>query len=397
MLGEIHSADLSIQEDRGGHLRPANRDLSLGVEEEFFLVDLEDGSPVPWADKLCASMPTALEGRVVGELYPCAVEIATPICHDLDDLKSSLTKLRTETAARASKLGIGLLASSTHPDLPRERMLPRNVSRYQRQSSEYRHLIVEQQVVGCHIHVGLGEDDVIPVMDRVRSLLSPLIALSANSPFWEGADTGYASWRTMVWSNWPVSGSPPELKTRAGYESIVADLVSMGAVSDASNVYWDLRPSLRYPTLEFRAFDVGRTVEEVVVLSALVRACVRMALEEKTWGIPSDEVSSQLLQAARWQAARDGLSGLLVDVVDRQLKPSAVVLRGLLEKLRPALEEEGFWEEAWYSVQRALRGASGEQRQKLAFSRRGLLLDVVRDSTIHASKGPAALDAGSIA
>ena len=379
---------------RHGTLRmpPATSDdgpLSIGVEEEFFLVDLEDGSPVPWADQLSASMPPVFRGGVAGELYPCTVELKTPVYHDLNELEISLGALRAETAARAAELGIGLLASSTHPDMPRGHMMLRNDSRYHRQSAEYRQLIVDQMVVGCHIHIGLESEEVIPVMNRVRSLLSPLVALSANSPFWYGTDTGYASWRTMVWTRWPVSGSPPRFLSHARYEAFVEEQVSTGVISDASNLYWDLRPSSRWPTLEFRAFDVGRTVEEVVTLVALVRACVRTVRDEEACGIPEVDVSRELLEAARWRAARDGLGGQLFDVVERRLKPAADVLSGLLEKLRPALQLEGAWDRVSRSVDEALHRGSGDQRQKMAFLRRGGMLDVVRDSTIRASSADA--------
>ena len=363
--------------------------LSIGVEEEFFLVDLEDGSPVPWADQLRASMPPVIRGSVAGELYPCTVELKTPVYRDLGEIETALSALRAETAARAARLGIGLLASSTHPDMPRSHMSLRNDSRYHRQSADYRQLIVDQKVVGCHIHIGIESEEVIPVMNRVRALLSPLVALSANSPFWYGADTGYASWRTMVWNRWPISGSPPRFQSRERYEAFVEEQVSTGVISDASNLYWDVRPSYQWPTLEFRAFDVGRTVEEVVTLVALVRACVRTVSDDEARGIPDEDVSRELLDAARWRAARDGLGGQLFDIGERRLKPAADVLSGLMEKVRPALELEGAWDRVSHSVNGALHRGSGDQRQKMAFIRRGGMLDVVRDSTIRVSSGDA--------
>ncbi len=341
---EVTVRDPSVDRHRSLRMPPATSEdgaLSIGVEEELFLVDLEDGSPVPWADQLCASMPRFFRGNVAGELYPCTMELKTPVYRDLGEIEIALSALRAETAARAAKLGIGLLASSTHPDMPRGHMILRDDSRYHRQSAEYRQLIVDQKVVGCHIHIGLESEEVIPVMNRVRSLLSPLVALSANSPFWYGTDTGYASWRTMVWNSWPISGSPPRFLSHARYKAFVEEQVSTGVISDASNLYWDVRPSCRWPTLEFRAFDVGRTVEEVVTLVALVRACVRTVRDEEACGIPAEDVSRELLEAARWRAARDGLGGQLFDVVERRLKPATDVLSGLLEKVRPPFSWRG--------------------------------------------------------
>jgi carboxylate-amine ligase len=208
-------------------------------------------------------------------------------------------------------------------------------------------------------------------MNRVRAWLPTILALTANSPFWLGADTGYASYRAQVWRRWPSAGMPPVLSGRAEYDALVSDLVGAGGIRDATKVYWDVRPSTRYPTLEFRVTDACTSVDEVLMVAGLCRALARACCEAAWRGEPPVLPPATLLRAAKWQAARFGLEGQLADPGTGEVAPVPEMARRLLAYLRPALEEEGDWEEVRELLERVLTDGNGAMRQRRALARSG--------------------------
>jgi carboxylate-amine ligase len=356
----------------------ATEPYTVGVEEEFHLVDLATRELAPVADELLAGAEVVLPGATAGELFATMAELRTPVCADLDQVRAELTRLRTAVAQVAAELGAGLLASSTHPfaKADHEPLMPNE--RYRRMAATFRQLVTDQHIVGCHVHVGISDPEaVIQVMNRTRPLLPPLLALSANSPFWRGADTGYASWRSQVWRRWPASGVPRVFADRADFDRTVADLAELRVLPDATKLYWDVRPSVRWPTLEFRVTDVTMDIDDAVMLAGLVRACVRACHEAALRGGPFDEPNPEVLRAALWRAARDGLDGELIDVPGRRLAPAPEVVERFLAGLRPALEANGEWDEVAALVERTLAGGTGAARQLAALARHGRMDDVV--------------------
>jgi carboxylate-amine ligase len=351
---------------------------TLGVEEEFHLVDLDTRDLVPLAEEIEARASRKVENGVDSELYRSMIEIKTTVCTDLAEVRAQLGTLRSAVAAAAGELGAGVLAASTHPFSTWRGEPPGADERYQRMAATYRQLVREQHIVGCHVHVGIPDpDEVILVMNRARALLGPLLALSANSPYWLGADTGFASWRTQVWRRWPSSGMPDPFASRAEFDAAIAELTALRVVPDATKLYWDLRPSVRYPTLEFRVTDVCITIDDTVMVAGLFRAIARHCHEAALAGEPEDDVSVDVLRSGVWRAARDGLAGQLIDVPGRRLAPAAEVVRGLVDRLRPALEANGEWDEVSTLVERVLAKGNGADRQRAALARRGEMTDVV--------------------
>jgi carboxylate-amine ligase len=213
-------------------------------------------------------------------------------------------------------------------------------------------------------------------------VLPVLLALSGNSPFWRGVDTGYASWRAQVWRRWPASGTPRVFADWADFDAAVAELASLRVVPDATKLYWDVRPSVRWPTLEFRVTDVTIDVDDAVMLAGLARAVVRTCHEAAVRGDPVDAASPELLRAALWRAARDGLDAELIDVPARALAGAGEVVERVLTWLRPALEAAGEWDEVAALVGRALAGGTGAARQRAALTRHGRLDDVIDEALV---------------
>src|SRR3954467_257438 len=230
----------------------------------------------------------------------------------------------------------------------------------------------EQVICGCHVHVGIDDPELaIATMDRVRPWLPVLLALSSNSPFWQGRDTGFASYRTEIWARWPTAGFPPVLGTRAHYDDLVDELLSIGAIDEPASLYWYVRPSVRYPTIELRICDVALRVEDTVTLSGLVRALVWPPRREALARVPVSEPSTEALESATWRAARYGLHGNLVLPLARRVAPAADVVAVLLEHVRDGLVVHEDFDQVSHGLRRLEREGTGSAQQRKAFERRG--------------------------
>jgi carboxylate-amine ligase len=250
--------------------------------------------------------------------------------------------------------------------------------KYERLEREYQQLAREQLICGAHVHVGLDDGEaLVDVMNRARPWLSPILALSGNSPFWEGDDTGYDSYRTELWRRWPMATTPALFASNAEFEALVETLLATGSIDDRARLYWDIRPSARFPTLEFRVTDACLTVDDTVMVAGLVRGLVRSCLEEAEAGEPVPAVRPEVIRAATWRAARYGLSGDLVDVLAGKSVPARVLVDRLLDFAGPALRDFGDWEEVSELVERIFSRGTGAARQRAVLARTGRLQDVV--------------------
>ncbi|MEU4447645.1 glutamate--cysteine ligase [Actinosynnema sp. NPDC050801] len=349
---------------------------TLGVEEEFLLVDARTGRPVPRGAEVVESAKRRFGVDLDVELTTAQVETRTPVCHDLADVRRQLHGLRLVAVETAHRLGHRLLAVGSPPvggpELPTS-----GGDRYRGLTEDYRLLAAEQSICGCHVHVAVPDPETaVQVCNHVRPWLPVLGTVTANSPFADGRDTGYASWRSVVWSRWPTAGPPPYFESLAHYESTCDVLLASGAIRDRRMIYWDVRPSAHLPTVEVRVADVAATVDEAVLLAALVRALVRTALADLHRGLRASPVPAEVLRAATWRAARDGLTGQSLDVLSGRLVPARLLLDRLLHRVGDQLGA------AELDLVRALlssldAGGGGADRQRRAFARAGRMSDVL--------------------
>ena len=358
-------------------------DFTIGVEEELFLVDVESRRLKPVAAEVLPVARSAVDGGDDGgavelELQQCQIETGTDVCRTLDEVADELGRLRRAVSAAAGEAGSAIASSGSLPLGFEEgsRVTPKPA--YLRLERDYRLVTREQLVSGCHVHIGLADPEMaIRVMNRARSWLPTLLALTANSPFWQGADSGYASFRTEVWQRWPTAGTPSTFASRADYDDLVDTLLEVAAIDDRARIYWDIRPSAKYDTLEFRVGDANLTVGETVMTAGLVRAIVRTCHRQETEGAPFADPRPELRRAAMWRAARFGVEGTLVDLESCRSQPAREVVDRMLEVLRPALDESGDWERVSSLVAGVVAGGTGAARQRRAFARRQRLEDVV--------------------
>ncbi len=349
---------------------------SVGVEEEFHVVDLTTRELAAQAPQLLARLPA---GSFAAELQRSMVESKSPACAGLDELRDGLTRLRRHLASAAELEGLGVAAAGTVPLVDPLRLAVTPTTRYQRMLRDYQLLAREQLICGTQVHVQLSDRDVaVAVAQRVTPFLPSLLALSASSPFWFGEDSGYSSARWLVWQRWPTAGLSGEFSSAAEYDALLADLVASETISDPGMVYFHIRPSAHVPTLELRVTDACPDVEDVVLIAGLFRALVRREGDNLAQGAPSPRIAAPLLRAAMWRAARSGLEDGLLDLPrSPRPVPAAVVIRGLLDGLRPFLEAVGDWQQVSALAERAIARGSSAARQRRAYQRRGRLADVV--------------------
>lgn len=348
---------------------------TVGVEEEFLLVDEASGRTVPAAGDVleAAGRPAGLpEGAgAKPELLTSQVEFVSGICGELPALAGQLADGRRTLAAAARSTGRRLLAAGT-PVLQGGPAALTEGERYERIGRIYGGLLADYEACGCHVHVGIADEETaVAVVNRLRPWLPTLLALSANSPFHDGRDTGYASWRMVLQSRFPGSGVPPFFPSAAAYRRQLQQLVDCGSLADVRQSFWLARPSPTFPTVEFRVADAATTVDEAVLQAALSRALVSTALREIAAGAEPVRVSEQVAAAAVWSAARHGLDGPGVHPLKERQVPAVELVDELLERLTPALEESGDLE----SVRRLLRdvvdGGTGARRQRAAVAEGG--------------------------
>ncbi|GAA4556637.1 carboxylate--amine ligase/circularly permuted type 2 ATP-grasp protein [Pseudonocardia xishanensis] len=347
----------------------------LGVEEEFHVVDLTTRRAAPQVELLLPELDGAEFAR---ELQRSLVETNTPVCETLDELGGHLHRLRRKLESVAEPHGLGIVAAGTVPlvDLTGDDISAG--ARYEKMQHEYQALVREQHICGAQVHVDVPDrDTAVQVVRRVAPYLHILLAISASSPYWRGNDTGYASYRSMVWSRWPTAGPPAMVETAAEYDAMVDSLIASGTISDPGMLYFDIRPSAHVPTVELRVCDACTEVDDVVLIAGLFRALVCRAREDIEAGVPLPTTGQELLRAASWRAARSGLEGDLVDLVGPSLISPPLLVGQLIDRLRPQLEEQGDWEHVLELSQATLLRGSGAARQRRMFGRRGELVDVV--------------------
>lgn len=310
--------------------RPA---FTVGIEEEYLVVDRETRdlveSPPP---QMWKELGEVLGSQVTQELLKAQVEVGTKPSNNIADAREDLAGLRRDLSEVVSEYGAAIIAASTHPFANWESQETTDDPRYMRLAADYQHVARQLIICGMHVHVGIEDPHLrIDLMNQVRYMLPHLLALSTSSPFWDGVNTGLLAYRLVIFQNLPRTGVAPEFVSWGEYQRYLDILIDAGLIEDASKIWWDIRPSNKYPTLEMRVSDVCTRLDDAMTIAALYQCFLsflyRLRRNNQKWRI----YAPSILEENMWRAQRYGTDGTLVDFGKRELVPVSDLIEEIIE------------------------------------------------------------------
>ena len=355
---------------------------TFGVEEEFLVVDETTGRPLPLGGQIVElNERHDFDARfaLTTEIQCEQIEVVTAICDSLDMLETSLRSGRSRADFLARQLGSRIVALGTSPVPVKPHITP--TRRYTEIAARFGLTTHEQLTCGHHVHVAVASDEEgVGVLDRIRVWLPVLLALSVNSPYWNGCDTGYASYRRAVWSRLPLAGPTELFGSAASYHRHVEDLVGTNVLVDEGMAYFDARLCRNHPTVEIRVADVSSDSDVAVLIAALARALVETASRQWAAGDRAPNATSAVVELAMWRASKSGLQGELLDPNDWRPRRAADVVAALFDHVRSALAEFGDEHRAIALLDRLLVEGTGAQRQRESYRESGKYSVVVAEA-----------------
>ncbi|SHI86789.1 carboxylate-amine ligase [Shimia gijangensis] len=342
--------------------------FTIGVEEEYLLVDKDSLDLAPAPDGLMDACKAELEGQVSPEFLSCQIEIGTGVCRTVGEAREDLKRLRSTVARVAGQYNLAPIAASCHPFSDWRDQHHTDKDRYNALRDDLAGVVRRMLICGMHVHVGIDNADRrIDLMGQLRYFLPHLLALSCSSPFWQGEDTGLSCYRLTVFDNLPRTGLPPNMDSWSTYERSVQAMTDVGVIEDASKVWWDLRPSSRFPTLETRICDVTPRLEDTLTLAALIQALTRMLWRLSTKNQRWRLYDRFLIEENRWRAQRYGMSAGLIDWGRREIVPFADLMEELLGLLQEDAEALSSAQEI-ENVMNILKSGNSSDRQRAVYN-----------------------------
>ena len=317
-------------------------DFTLGVEEEYQVIDPNTRELTSHEQKIVEIADEILEGQVKAEMHQAVVEVGTVICKDIKEVRSQVTHLRKTISEVASGLGLRIAAAGTHPFSEWEKQLITVHPRYDEIVQELQDAARSNLIFGLHVHVGIEDREMaIHIYNSVRYFLPHIYALSTNSPFWEGRNTGFKSFRTKVFDKFPRTGIPDFFTGAGEYERYVNLLVQTKCIDNAKKIWWDVRVHPFYPTIEFRICDVPLTVDETVTITALIQALVAKLYILRRSNLNFIIYKRALINENKWRASRYGIDGKMIDFGKSIEVPTKELILELLEFVDDVVDELG--------------------------------------------------------
>lgn len=306
--------------------------FTIGIEEEYLLVDQETYALAHAPDSLIDACKMDLADKVSPEFLQCQIEIGTGVCHTIGEAREDLAHLRRTVARHAAEYGLAPIAASCHPIADWKEQHHTDKERYNKLRRDLAGVARRMLICGMHVHVGIPNEDMrINLVNQLKYFLPHLHALSTSSPYWQGEDTGMNSYRLTVFDNLPRTGLPPYMKDWTQFSSTVETLIDLGLIEDASKIWWDLRPSSKFPTIESRICDVAPRMEVTLTLAALTQCLTRMLWRKSMEGDGWQVVQNFMVGENRWRAQRYGVSEGLIDFGRKAIIPFSQAVDEIIE------------------------------------------------------------------
>lgn len=351
-----------------------NTGYTLGVEEELHIVDATTGELVPKIEEIMARLPRELCEFVSYELFQSVLEIKTPPCATVADTEKHLRELRGRVGSWAAACGASLASAGTHPFSRYRDQKVTDQDRYRQVIDTLRWVAEREVIFGQHVHVAVPDEErVIEAHNRLSEQAPLLLALSANSPFWQDFDTGFESSRVKIFETFPRAGLPPAFPNWESFEGYVDLMVRSGAMDDYTFCWWDVRPHAGIGTIELRILDSQTDLKHTTALTALTQCIVAGALEDAP---PRGPYNKDLAEENKWRASRHGMDAAFYDADADATVPAKDIARNLVQKLKPHAQDLGC-EAELDGILEIVEGGTGSRRQREVFEESGDFLDVV--------------------
>lgn len=361
--------------------------FTLGIEEEFQILDADTFTLHSQMSKIIDGGKVLLKERIKEEMHQSVVEMGTNVCEDIKQAREEVTYLRQQIIALAAKEGLKVAASGTHPFSHWSEQLITPNPRYDLIIDEMKDVARGNLIFGMHVHVGIPDrEQGMQIMNVARYFLPHLYALSTNSPFWEGRETGFKSFRSKIFDKFPRTGIPPYFSSVAEYDKFIDVLVKTNCIDNGKKIWWDIRLHPFYPTVEFRVCDMVMTVDEVICIAALMQCIIAKLhkLHQKNQGFRM--YRRILINENKWRAARWGIEAKLIDFGKEQELPFTQLINELLEFIDDVVVELGCRDEVDF-VHQMLEQGSGADRQLRVYKETKDLKEVVRYTVEQTAKG----------
>jgi carboxylate-amine ligase len=351
--------------------------FTIGVEEEFQIVDPSTRDLRPQVEQMIAASGGTLSDNIKREMMQSMIETVTPVCDNVEQARAEITRLRKEVAELAEKSGLAIVAAGAHPFSMWQSQLITEDDRHKVLENDLQDVVRSILIFGLHVHVYIPDRDLmIEIMNEARYFLPHLLALSANSPFWQGRATGLKSYRTIVWQQFPRTGIPSTFNSWAEFEGLVNTLIKTNCIDNGKRIWWDLRPHPFFSTLEFRVCDMPTNVNDTVMLAAFFQAIVAKLYKLRQDNLGFRLYDRALIMENKWRAARYGIDGLLIDFGKKAEVPMRDLAVELLEFVDDVADELGS-RAALNHIHNLIRHGTGADHQLEVFRKSGDLKAVV--------------------
>jgi len=353
------------------------KSFTLGVEEEYMVLDPETRELKSHEQKIVIEGQKVIKDKVKAEMHQAVVEVGTDICKDIDEAYTDVAALRKTIAGIAGKLGLMMGASGTHPFSHWERQLITDHVRYNEIVNELQEAARSNLIFGLHVHVGMETREMaMHIANSTRYFLPHIYALSANSPFWEGRQTGYRSYRTKVFDKFPRTGIPEVFDSIEAYDNYIKLLVKTNCIDNAKKIWWDIRVHPFFNTVEFRICDVPLTVDETIALASLFQAICAKIYKLRMQNMNFIQYSRHLINENKWRASRYGIDGRLIDFGKEEEVNTRVLIEELLDFVDDVVDHLGSRHRLAH-VNKILENGTGADRQLAVYNDTKNLLQVV--------------------
>lgn len=351
--------------------------FTLGIEEEYQVIDPETRELTSHEQRIVETANKFLDEQVKAEMHQAVVEVGTRICTDINDAREQILYLRKSISEVATSLGFRIGAAGTHPFSAWQKQLLTVHPRYDQIVNELQDAARSNLIFGLHVHVGIEDRNMaIHLANSIRYFLPHLFALSTNSPFWEGRNTGFKSFRTKVFDKFPRTGIPDHFDSVAEYDNYINLLIKTGCIDNAKKIWWDIRAHPFFPTIEIRICDIPLTVNETICIAALVQALVAKLYKLRVANLNFMTYRRALINENKWRASRYGIDGQLIDFGLEKEVSTRHLLHELLEFIDDVLDELGSREAVSY-IHTILENGTGADRQLKVYEETGSLEKVV--------------------